>query len=367
MWFNRIFLFSGALLLGGCMELPQRNSHVDAALPLPAPVAMPRLQPVVRPPLPAVAVTSAPVRMVMPVVAQPAKIPPSPRVAAGDSGFRQNLALQIFLDRHNFSGGCIDGIVGFRTRQAIRGWQAHQGLLVTGVADAALRESAGPLDSGLTTYVVAEADHADLVEIPGSWQGKSELPYLGYETILEYVAEKYHASQAAIRRLNPDALWPNPPAGTLLAVPNPFPPDRNVADHVRISLGEKSIRVMDAQGKPVAVFPCSIAQREEKRLTGDFAVANVAVNPDYTFDPAVFVEVPEARAMQGKRIIAPGPNNPVGVAWISLNRPGFGMHGTPHPEDIGKTESHGCFRLSNWNARKLAGMVAIGMPVKIEP
>ena len=366
MWPGRLFIFGGMIVLGGCMELPQRNLHVGAAMPMPVPAAALRPQVVVRPLLPAGVVTSAPVRVVAPVVAQPANVSP-PRVAAGGSGFRQNLALQIFLDRHNFSGGCLDGIIGFRTRQAIRGWQAYQGLLVTGVADAALRESAGPLESGLTTYVVAEADHADLVEIPNSWQGKSELPYLGYETILEYVAEKYHASQAAIRRLNPEALWPNPPAGTSLTVPNPFPPAAGLADHVRISLGEKSIRVMDAQEKPVAVFPCSIAQREEKRLVGDFTVANVAINPDYTFDPAVFAEVPEAQTMQGKRIIAPGPNNPVGIAWISLNRPGFGMHGTPRPEDIGKTESHGCFRLSNWNARKLADMVTIGMPVKIEP
>jgi len=365
MWFDRIFLFGGVVLLSGCMGMPQRNSHVD--VPMPAPVAMPRFEVAVPAPLPVVAVPSAPVRVGVPVVEKPVKVLLPPQVADDGPGFRRNLALQIFLDRHNFSGGCLDGIAGFRTRQAIRGWQAHQGLLVTGVADAALRETAGPLKSELTTYVVTGDDHADLVEIPDSWQGKSELPYMGYETILECVAEKYHASQAAIRRLNPDALWPNPPAGASLTVPNPFPSDRNVADHVRISLGEKSIRVMDAQEKPVAVFPCSIAQHEEKRLVGDFAVANVAINPDYTFDPAVFAEVPEARTMQGKRIIAPGPNNPVGVAWISLNRPGFGMHGTPRPEDIGKTESHGCFRLSNWNARKLADMVTIGMPVKIEP
>jgi len=88
-------------------------------------------------------------------------------------------------------------------------------------------------------------------------------------------------------------------------------------------------------------------------------------HPNYTFDPALFAEDPEAQAMTAKIIISPGPNNPVGTIWIGLNKAGYGIHGTPYPEDIGKAASHGCFRLANWNAEKLVAMVKIGMPVVI--
>jgi lipoprotein-anchoring transpeptidase ErfK/SrfK len=93
----------------------------------------------------------------------------------------------------------------------------------------------------------------------------------------------------------------------------------------------------------------------------------VAPNPNYTFDPAVFPESPEARALGRKLILPPGPNNPVGVAWIGLDKSGYGIHGTPKPEDVGRTESHGCFRLANWNAELLLKMVGVGTPVLVEP
>ena len=99
----------------------------------------------------------------------------------------------------------------------------------------------------------------------------------------------------------------------------------------------------------------------------DFCLDYAVAITEYLFDPALFAEDPDARSVSGKRVIAPGPNNPVGVAWLTLNRPGYGIHGTPHPEDIGKTESHGCFRLANWNARHLLQLVTLGTPVEVLP
>jgi len=114
-------------------------------------------------------------------------------------------------------------------------------------------------------------------------------------------------------------------------------------------------------------FPCSIAARFDKRPVGELHVIAIAPNPNYTFDPELFPESPEARQLNQKLILPPGPNNPVGVAWIGLDKPGYGIHGTPNPEQIGRTESHGCFRLANWDAEYLSHLVRIGMPVFVEP
>jgi lipoprotein-anchoring transpeptidase ErfK/SrfK len=112
-------------------------------------------------------------------------------------------------------------------------------------------------------------------------------------------------------------------------------------------------------------FPCSIARHVEKRPVGVLHVVVVAPNPNYTFDPDVFPESAEAKQLKRKLVLPPGPNNPVGVAWIGLDRPGYGMHGTPRPEEVGRTESHGCFRLANWNAAYLVRIVRVGTPVYV--
>ena len=117
----------------------------------------------------------------------------------------------------------------------------------------------------------------------------------------------------------------------------------------------------------LAHFPCSIAARVEKRPVGELHVIVIAPNPNYTFDPELFPESAEARQLNQKLVLPPGPNNPVGVAWIGLDKPGYGIHGTPNPEQVGRTESHGCFRLANWDAEYLSHFVWVGMPVFVEP
>jgi lipoprotein-anchoring transpeptidase ErfK/SrfK len=132
-------------------------------------------------------------------------------------------------------------------------------------------------------------------------------------------------------------------------------------------LFEKVLQTFDENTNLLAHFPCSIAQRVEKRPIGQLRVAVLAPNPNYTFDPEVFPESAEAQELGRKLILPPGPNNPVGTVWIGLDKPGYGLHGTPHPEQVGRTESHGCFRLANWNAEYLLTMMWVGMPVYVEP
>jgi lipoprotein-anchoring transpeptidase ErfK/SrfK len=134
-----------------------------------------------------------------------------------------------------------------------------------------------------------------------------------------------------------------------------------------VRLGEKMLDAFDRNTNLLAHFPCSIARQVEKRPVGRLEVETIALNPNYKFSPEIFPESEEARQLKRPLMIPQGPNNPVGTAWIGLNRPGYGIHGTPRPEEVGRTESHGCFRLANWNAEYLAQLVEIGTPVIIEP
>ena len=135
---------------------------------------------------------------------------------------------------------------------------------------------------------------------------------------------------------------------------------------MRVNLTQKWIRAFDANGRLLAHFPCSIGKIADKRPVGELSVAVAVKDPNYTFNPEVFPESEEGRKLGRKLVVPPGPNNPVGVAWIGLSKPGYGIHGTPVPEKVGRTESHGCFRLANWNADYLRQMVRVGTPVWIE-
>jgi lipoprotein-anchoring transpeptidase ErfK/SrfK len=258
--------------------------------------------------------------------------------------------------------------MGSQTRAALSAFQRRAGLPPTGTLDPATRARLVLDSPPITSYAVTSNDLARLQPVAATWLGKSQQSALDYETILELIAETSHAHPGHIRTLNPSVNWSNIVAGAELRVPDaayPEPPAK--AAFIRISLSEKALEAFDADTNLLAHFPCSIAQRVEKRPVGELHVAAIAPNPNYTFNPEVFPESPEAQAIGRKLILPPGPNNPVGVAWISLDRPGYGMHGTPNPEQVGRTESHGCFRLANWNAEYLIKLVTVGTPVFVEP
>ena len=273
---------------------------------------------------------------------------------------------QVALARFGISSGSLDGVMGSQTRAAVLAFQRMTGLPESLELNAATRARLMLDSPPLKTYTVTSNDLARLQLLSKTWLGKSQQTALDFETILELVAEKGHASPNLIRRFNPTVDWTNVVAETTIQIPDvEYPPPKTKAAFVVISLAEKKLEAFDAQTNLLAHFPCSIAARVEKRPAGELHVSAVAPNPDYTFNPEVFPESPEAQQLKTKLVLPPGPNNPVGTAWISLDKPGYGMHGTPSPEQVGRTESHGCFRLANWNAEYLVKLVTVGTPVRV--
>jgi lipoprotein-anchoring transpeptidase ErfK/SrfK len=277
------------------------------------------------------------------------------------------LEAQIALARLGISSGSIDGVLGGQTRSALMAFQRKQGLPLTGVLDTNTRTALLISLPAVTEYTITSNDLARLLPVPKTWLEKSEQPRLDFESIVELLGEKAFSHPQLIRELNPSVDWDAVTAGTVVTIPQvDYPPVADKAALIRISLSDCVLEAFDEDSNLLVHFPCSIGRLAEKRPNGELHVTTVALNPNYTFDPAVYPESPEAQEVGQKLIIPPGPNNPVGVAWIGLDRPGYGIHGTPVPELVGRTESHGCFRLANWNAAYLAKLVWIGMPVDVE-
>ena len=279
------------------------------------------------------------------------------------------LEAQIELARRGFSSGAIDGVGGAQSAAALRAFQEREGVPATGVLDLATRAKLRLTAAPLTEITLTAADIARLQPLSDTWVGKSTQTVLDYETTLELVAERAHASPALVKRLNPTINWEQPQlAGAMLTVPAVLKVEvKGEAVRLHVRLAERVLQVRDAEDRVIAHFPVSIAKKVEKRPLGELRVMVVIAKPDYTFDPEVFPESAEAQQLGRKLILPPGPNNPVGVAWIGLDRPGYGIHGTPKPEQVGRTESHGCFRLANWDAQTLLKLAWVGLPVAVDP
>ncbi len=290
--------------------------------------------------------------------------------AASEPGHaaQNTLEAQVELHRRGFSCGPIDGVPGAQTAGALRAFQRATGIAETGILDAATRDALRLAAPALTQYVIVPADIGSVHPVPTTWLEKSQMPSLGYGTTLELIAERFHAHPNLIRRLNPTVKWDALLPGVSLTVPAVEAVTiEGAPTQIVIMMSEHQLEVLDDASRVMAHFPVSIAHHVEKRPVGDLQVAVVIPNPDYTFDPAVFPESAEAKALGRKLILPPGPNNPVGIAWIGLDRPGYGIHGTPEPENVGRTESHGCFRLANWDVQTLTKLVHTGMRVTVQP
>ncbi len=278
------------------------------------------------------------------------------------------LEAQVELHRRGFSCGSIDGVAGPQTAAALRAFQRAAELVETGHLDQETREVLMLSAPALTQHVLSPTDVSQVHPLATTWLGKSEQPRLDYASALELVAERYRASPRFLQRLNPGIDWEGILPGAVLTVP--AVDEATITGHpaeIVIRLADRELEVLDDTGRVMAHFPVSIARMVEKRPLGELRVVVVIPNPNYTFDPAVFPESAEGRELGRKLILSPGPNNPVGLAWIGLDRPGYGIHGTPDPEKVGRTESHGCFRLANWDAVTLLRIAFSGMLVRVEP
>ncbi len=299
-----------------------------------------------------------------------AQEPAAPATAGGDPSrpVESPLELQVELHRRGFSCGSIDGVPGAQTVAALRAYQRSFGLRDTGVLDAPTRGVLRISVPALEPHIISPDDLANLAPVPTTWLEKSERTFLGYASVLERLAERFRATPRLIQRLNPEVDWETVTAGTVVTVPSVEQAlVLRLAALIVIRLEARELELLDAESRVIAHFPVSIARKVEKRPAGDLRIVVMVRDPNYTFDPELFSESPEAKEIGRRLIVPPGPNNPVGRAWIGLDLPGYGIHGTPEPEKVGRTESLGCFRLANWDALTLLDLVRVGMTVLVEP
>lgn len=278
-------------------------------------------------------------------------------------GSRQDVAtLQILLDRVGASPGVIDGRFGSNVEKALDAYRELTGIHLRTTDSEAIKEALAKTGGdAFATYTITSVDAAGpyVASIPSDYGAKAKLDRLGYTSVSEALAERFHMDEAFLKALNPRVDFSRP--GTIIKVANfgrlaATPVARIVADK-----GKEQVRAYDASGKLVAAYPATIGSTDTPSPSGTHAVSRVALDPNYTYNPKInFKQGDNDKVLT----IPPGPNGPVGSVWIALDKPTYGIHGTPEPSTIGKTASHGCVRLTNWDARELARIVKPGVTVE---
>jgi lipoprotein-anchoring transpeptidase ErfK/SrfK len=306
------------------------------------------------------------------------------------------LSFQVLLDREGFSPGQIDGQAGTNLAHAIAAFQTARKITVSSRPDCDTWRALNGVstDAALTTYTITDADLQGPFEeqIPKALAEQAKLPSLGYQSAIEMLGERFHAAPAFLTKLNPGPLV----AGRQIRVPDvtPFdaaakpggtagkpaapaakpvgtagkpaaPAAKSAAPAasdvtIQVTKADSALRVLGPDGTVVFFAPVTTGSEHDPLPTGDYKVLGVSWLPPFHYNPDLFWD---AKATDEKALIKPGPNNPVGVTWISLSLEHYGLHGTPEPGNVGHTESHGCVRLTNWDAARVVALVKPGTPV----
>lgn len=299
------------------------------------------------------------------------------------------LHVQVLLDRLGFAPGVIDGKAGRSLRRALRGFQEARGLPVTGRIDQPTLALLGRYRALRPTRMLAvtpeDAAGPFNGRLPQDMAAQARLPMLGYANLLEKLAEKFHTTPATLVALNSPEARLGP--GARIRFPNVLPASRaydpklppawrrtlsdlNVsarqpqATRVVVDKSEGVLQVYGEGDRLIAQFPATMGSEHDPLPIGRWTIKGAAYNPPFHYNPALFWD---ADGDDRKQKLPPGPNGPVGVIWLDLSKPHYGIHGTPNPEKIGRSESHGCIRLTNWDAARLSLMVKPGTPAIFQP
>lgn len=367
------------LALSARPPVPSDRQQTSQQQPAPAPAQPPAARPAPAP-APQRPVQQPPAARPAPARPAPAPAPAPQAQAAGAPSAQASGDVQVLLDRAGFSPGALDGKWGSNSKKALSAFQAAQGLPVSGKVDPAtwqkLLATAG--NQAVVNYTITpdDANGPFTPNIPEDMVEKSKLESLAYTSPLELLSERFHSTPEFLQQLNPRARFA---AGETIRVPNvrPVPiPDKSgqggqqgtngtegqvEKPDVQIVVSKSASTLTVKRGNDVVFFaPVSAGSEHDPLPIGDWKVKGVARNPTFNYNPDLFWD---AEPDDTKAKIPAGPNNPVGVVWIDLSKEHYGIHGTPEPRTIGRTLSHGCVRLTNWDALTVASMVKPGTPV----